>query len=125
MTSVIDIDQGARLAQVTASGTVNRTDIYSLLESLCADPRFRPQMAGLWDMRQSDPSVSLDDIRSIAIKARSMATGPCGRTAILASTDYQFGLAMQLQALVCDRPCDVGVFRRYENAVKWLCGGEE
>ena len=125
MTAVTYIDPGAQLAQVTASGPINKTDIYSLLESLCADPRFHPQMAGLWDIRQSDPSVSLNDIRCIAAKARSMATGPCGRTAIVALTDFQFGLAMQLQALVCDRPCEVGVFRRYENAVKWLCGGEE
>ena len=125
MTAVTHIDPGAQLAQVTASGPISKTDIYGLLESLCAEPRFRPQMAGLWDLRQTDPNVSLDDIRSIAAKARSMVTGPCGRTAIVALTDLQFGLAMQLQALVCDRPCEVGVFRRYENAVKWLCGGEE
>ncbi len=125
MTAVTHIDPGAQIARVTASGPISKTDIYRLLESLCADPRFRPEMAGLWDVRQTDPDVSLDDIRSIATKARSMATGPCGRTAIVALTDFQFGLAMQLQALVCDRPCEVGVFRRYENAVKWLCGGEE
>jgi len=125
MTAVTHIDPDAQLAQVTASGPMTRADIYELLESLCADPRFLPQMAGLWDVRNAEPSVSLNDIRSIATKARSMATGPCGRTAIVALTDFQFGLAMQLQALVCDRPCEVGVFRRYENAVKWLCGGSE
>jgi hypothetical protein len=125
MTAVTHIDPGAQIAQVTASGPISKTDIYGFLESLCAEPRFRPQMAGLRDVRQTDPDVSLDDIRAIAAKARSMATGPCGRTAIVALTDFQFGLAMQLQALVCDRPCEVGVFRRYENAVTWLSADNE
>ena len=125
MTAVTHIDPGAQLVRVTASGPITQADICSVLESLHVDSRFRPTMARLWDVRHTEPSVSLNDIRSIAAKARSMAAGPCGRTAIVAMTDFRFGLAMQLQALVCDRPCEVGVFRRYENAVKWLCGGEE
>ena len=104
---------------------MTRADIYELLESLCADPRFHPQMAGLWDVRNAEPSVSLNDIRNIAAKARSMATGPCGRTAVVTLTDFQFGLAMQLQARVCDRPWAGGVFRKLENAVTWLSADKE
>jgi len=125
MTAVTHIDPDAQLARVTASGPMTRADIYELLESLCVDPRFHPEMAGLWDVRNAEPSVSLNDIRSIAAKARSMATGPCGRTAIVTLTDFQFGLAMQLQGFVCDRPCEVGVFRKLENAVAWLSAEKE
>jgi hypothetical protein len=125
MTAVTHYDPGSTLARVTASGPITKTDIYQQLDALCADPRFRPEIAKLWDVRQTKPSLSLNDIRSIAAKARTMAPGPCGRTAIVALTDFQFGLAMQLQALVCDRPCEVGVFRRYENAVEWLSAERE
>jgi hypothetical protein len=60
----------------------------------------------------------------IAGRMRCVEIRDAGRTAIVASTDYVYGLAKQVQAYAERLPCEVGVFRQYENALEWVTGGE-
>ena len=117
------IDPDAGIAAITGIGNITGTEISEVLDALHADPEFQSGMAEIWDCRHAHPDVSLDDIRNMTAGGmRCVEIRDAGRTAIVASTDYVYGLAKQVQAYAERLPCEVGVFRQYENALEWVTG---
>ena len=122
MTSVTHIDPEAQLTRVLVSGTITLAEACGLVESTRAHTTF-PDTRELWDLRQTDPRLSNDDIRSIVNTAREENAARCGRAAILGATDAQYKLAKQLELIASVLACEVRVFREYNDALEWLFWG--
>jgi hypothetical protein len=76
--------------------------------------------AELIDARTAVPSLSPADVRMLVTMLRDLAADHVlGRTAVLVSTDYAYGLMRMLELLVED-VCTVRPFRALADAEAWL-----
>ena len=101
------------------SGEVTDEDFAEHMRVLLADPRFESAMPELVDLREvTGVSLSADTIPS---SARSPLHAPQARRAVVAPTDFLFGLARMYQAYRGDvGESQFSVFRTLPPALAWL-----
>ena len=94
----------------------------ALAQALYTDPRFEPGMAELWDLRSAHAPLSVAEVQEIvAIGQRGAANRGVGRTAIVTSSNLEYGVARMLQVYAEVVPAvEVEVFRELEATVQWL-----
>ena len=78
----------------------------------------------LWDFTEAGMNdFTAADVRSIAMLVESHASSrPGGRTAMVAASDFTFGLGRmyEITAETRDLPLTVAIFRTREEALAWL-----
>jgi hypothetical protein len=116
------IDEDRGLVLTTATGTLTDADILSLKALLAADPRWRPGMRELSDVRGVERlDVTTAGVRQMAAwdAAADPAIGQY-RLAIVASRDHVFGMARMYEMLTDQSVPGVSVFRDIDEAIRWL-----
>lgn len=79
----------------------------------------------LVDSRNVDPADSIDTIRRVAAIVQNNAQRlRCARTALLADSDVQYGMARMFMALTEPIHPETAVFRDYDEALTCLLEGQ-
>jgi len=119
------IDHDARVVVAVGHGVLADGDVFDYQRTVWA----RPEVAGfdeLIDMtRVTEVAMpSTDRVRALAATAAAMDGGaPRSRLAIVASTDFMYGLGRMFQThrqLDANSTKDVGIFRTMEEALTFL-----
>ena len=109
----------------TIEGETGYQDVKGYLDTLCADPLFRPGMPGLIDCRGVTSLFSIHDLRQTAADAKSRPEMQVpGRAAVLASSNLVYGLLRMYEVFNEGNPAEIRVFRKPEEALVWLKGGD-
>ena len=114
-------DRSKDLTVFTATGVLTFDEHMAVLRDLYKD---HPTRNVLWDMRgMTGERLSSDELRRMIsfIKLHEVKR-PGGKTAIVTSTDLDFGLSRMSDALGESEqlPWRIRGFRSMEEAVKWL-----
>ncbi|MDH3629336.1 MAG: hypothetical protein OES25_17000 [Acidobacteriota bacterium] len=108
-------------------GVVSDTEFVNAYREIYNSPSARPGLKELVDLR---------DVTSVQTGARAMRevtsmvhafhgdAVELMRTAVLASTDLEYGLSRMYQAIASETPEQVEVFRIAEEALDWLGEGD-
>jgi hypothetical protein len=112
------IDEARRLVLTTASGALTDSDILRLKARLVADPKRKPGMRELSDVRSIDRlEVTADGVRQMMMRdERHAAALGSYRLAIVVSHQVGYGMARMDQMLTEHILQDVRVFRDMEQA---------
>jgi hypothetical protein len=117
-----DIIMDKKLVLAKGAGVITGIDVIRHLDALTVDDRYAAPMKKLVDYRTIDSiRISLKEAYSIAqtkIKLASIFTGE--RCAFVSPMDLAYGSSRVHQALVDGAGLNTAVFRRIENALKWL-----
>jgi len=118
------IDLQLPLVYTVFSGEVTDADFVEHLRSLYADPRFDSAMPELVDLREvTEVNVSSDMIPS---SARWTLHSPYARRAVVAPTDFLFGLSRMYESYRGEMgEGQFKVFRSIQPALAWLSLKEE
>jgi len=112
-------DNGLTVHDVT--GRVTEFEMHDALEKL-----YKEELTDLllWDMSKADVShVTSETLRNFAMKSAKLGVRrEGGRTAVVAPTDLQYGLARISDVFLETEgaPFSFRVFRAREEALKWL-----
>ena len=112
------IDSERRIVYSRAWGEFTEADVVAKRQRLKADPRFDPTFRQLADFS----GVTRIAISTASIKALT-SSDPWdseARRAVFAPADAVFGMARMYEMLMCKSTSNIGVFRRFEEAEKWL-----
>ena len=111
------------LTRVTGRGNIPASDIMAMVES------FERRIAVcniIWDLREAVlKDVTPEFIQNLALKIKRLTpTGTKGRTVVVSSTDFIFGLSRMLKAMI-EYPDETKarpfmVFRNMADAEVWL-----
>jgi hypothetical protein len=115
------IEQSRDLTIITVAGIVSAQDVRATLDRLYAD---NPTRNILWDFTSADLSqLTTQDMQSIIITAKAHAPRrPGGRTALVASSEFAYGLGRMYGMLseVKQHPVLHATFRSRDEALSWL-----
>src|SRR5262245_10601393 len=116
------IDEARGLILTTASGTLTDSDILQLKARLLADPRWKPGMRELSDVRTIDRlEVTAGGVAQMALRDESDAAALASyRLAIVVSHQLVYGMARMYQLFTEQSVPNVRVFRDMEDARNWL-----
>ena len=109
----------------TLSGLASLEGLLAYQAAYLADPRRRPGMKVLTDLRALDPrDLTTDELRAIADSnaMRSERFGS-GRSAVVVSEPAAFGLMRMFQAFTEDAGFDQQLFYSMDDARRWLAAG--
>jgi hypothetical protein len=116
------IDEARGLVLTTASGTLTDSDILQLKARLAADPRWKPGLRELSDIRSIDRlDVTTKGVQQMAMRDEGDAAALASyRLAIVVSHQFVYGMARMYQMLTERTAPNVGVFQDMEEAKRWL-----
>ncbi len=116
------IDEEKGLVLTTATGALTDSDILQLKASLLADPRWKPGMRELSDVRAIDRlEVTTDGVTQMMLQDTGAAAALASyRLAIVVSHQVVYGMARMYQMLTEHNVPNVRVFRDIEEAKRWL-----
>jgi len=123
------IDQKQRLVRVRAHGILTVDDLWGYQRQMWSgtDLAGYDELVDMSDVEKID-SPSGDRVKALAeLAAKSDATGPPSRLAIIAPSPLAFGLARMYEAYrggVAGSTKQVGVFRTRDKALEFLRRGE-
>jgi len=118
--SAIHIDSAERIAWVDLAGVARRAEIVDALDHLQTHPDYRPGMDTIYDCRRADFSqVTASDLRDLAEYLAPRVAGPA-RRAIVVDRDVEYGVARMWMVYAERAPQERRVFRRLEEARRWL-----
>ncbi|GAB4457060.1 MAG: hypothetical protein Kow0031_38060 [Anaerolineae bacterium] len=122
----VRVEPGSQLTIHTVTGTVTAEDIIAALKQFYTH---QPTHRLLWDFREVDLSpLSKQHLMTILTVARSYAhSRPNGKTAIVTSGSLAYGISRMFENYteIYGHPVDHEVFKSYDDALRWLCEGEE
>lgn len=121
------IDTGRQIVRITLAGTVEGTDIAQTIQTIFADPNFRPEFDQLWDGQQIT-SLHLDvndQPQFLEIERRNSPATGSGRDIILVKrdVDYQASLVYAMRVRAGGGPRQVFVVRTEREADQILNDG--
>lgn len=116
------IDTKNELIRTTASGVLTDADLVQFKRALAADPLFHAGLREISDVRAvTDLSVTSDGVRELVKQDANQALRRnVHRLAIVTGHDLTFGTARMYQGLTSQNMPGVGVFKDYDQAVRWL-----
>ncbi|MDH3206648.1 MAG: hypothetical protein OEO79_08550 [Gemmatimonadota bacterium] len=117
-----EIDEERSIVMTTATGRLTDAELLAHKEALLADPRFRPGMKELSDIRGvEDLDVSPEGVMAAAsFDSRNSPVLETHRLGLLVSTDLVFGMARMYEMRTDGNTGGVKVFRSEEEAMLWL-----
>lgn len=117
----IDIDRILDLTTFTLSGEIKVNDPIDALGEYYKD---NPTRKAIWDFREvSGNRVSSEELRQMIMFAKQHeGLRKDGKTALVAGTDLDFGLARMADSLAAveDFSVKIRTFRSMEEAAAWL-----
>lgn len=118
----IHIGPSKHLATFVATGDLTPEEIRKALESFYKGENSPPTRNVLWDLSDARlRGFSVAEAQKIVnIVKENQKTRSGGKTAIIAPHDLEFGIARMLTSFIYDTSITFMVFRRSEQACKWL-----
>jgi hypothetical protein len=116
------VDKESGIVRSLGTGVLSVADILGYFAASRADPDYDSSMHRLMDLRAVSQLPSSEDIRSLAVFARTKAPVETARMAILASSDLAFGVSMMFKAFVGYGERLI-VVREESEAMSWLMNG--
>lgn len=96
-------------------------DITAALEGILGDPLYAHGLNVLCDIRDARPDLTPGGVRRIVDSVgRSREAGGCGKTAIVAGRDVDYGMARIAQVHLEPLGVELAVFRDLQEAELWL-----
>lgn len=122
MTIEYEIIEDKKLVLVKGSGVVTGTDVLNHLDALAADTKYAAPMKKLIDYRNIDSiRISSDEAHMIAYKKKSLLSKFAGeKVAFVSPKDAAYGTVRVHQTLLDDSGFETVVFRKIDEALKWL-----
>ena len=116
------IDKKIGLMIRTVTGELIFEEIKSAFEASLINPDFHKNMHVIWDLRNADASkLHHQDVIRIARYFESQLKKRMDyKAALVVSRDLEYGLSRMYQVAVADLPATIGIFRRIEDAKKWV-----
>jgi hypothetical protein len=110
--------------RIVGEGDYTAQDLKDLLVAAISDPRTRPGMSTLMDIRRSDATRTTSELVSMVdfLGSRRDRTVPL-RCAVVATGDLRFGLSRMVSVYLERYGVDLRVFREIESAEFWLRSG--
>lgn len=108
-------------------GEIGDAEFIESYRRLCARPDVRPGSRELVDLRDvTDMPITASAMREVAEIVETFLgdEGQTMQTAVIASTELEYGLSRMYQAFASASPEQVEVFRSPEEALAWLGLGE-
>ena len=117
-----DIITDKQLVLAKGSGVITGIDVIRHLEALAADDRYKAPMKKLVDYRTIDSIIiTSEEAYLIAQKKKKLAIIFAGeKCAFVSPRDVTYGTSRVHQALLDGTGINTEVFRRIEDALKWL-----
>ncbi len=104
----------------TARGDVTLAEIVGALRQVYEAPDYQTPSLTLFDLTSATPVLTSDQVRAVAdFVQKHRPPGP-GRAAIVASSDFTYGLGRMYEILVEEFAVDTHVFRDLAEARQWL-----
>ena len=118
----IRIDRERKLAEITASGTVDFSELKEIFMEIVGHEDWQAGFNMLCDYRKIDNlEVTSQDIDTITEWQTAMdSLIGNGKCAVVASKDSVYGMSRMWEILSSDRSQRICVFRRLNDAVLWL-----
>ncbi len=99
-------------------GVLTQALLLAHSRALAGDPRFQPSFAQLSDLREvTDITVTAPGVREAA---EASPFGAGSRRALVASSDFIFGMARMYELFRENATGEVMVFRDVHEALRWL-----
>jgi hypothetical protein len=118
MPIIINVDHEQQLVRALAIGPVTFEDIRAHVSQ--EHHWHGLSYPELIDARGAGPSLDPSEVNQLLDLVRPMANHThLGRTAVLVSTDYAFGIVGVVEKLV-EEYCEIKAFRDEDEALKWL-----
>jgi len=110
--------------RIVGEGDYTAQDLKDLLLAVIADPRTRPGMSTLMDIRQSEAKRTTDELVAMAdfLGSKRDRAVPL-RCAVVATGDLHFGLSRMVSVYLERYGVDLRVFREIEAAEYWIRSG--
>jgi len=117
-----EIDDANGWVRMVGSGVITDEEVLTYRKRLLADPRFRPSMKLLSDMRGIERvQVTAGGIRRLVHEESSHSADLAARRlAIVTDSPVAYGMARMYQMLAENVGGAIQVFRRIEDATAWL-----
>ncbi len=98
---------------------VTDRELLAHVRTLTSDPRFARDFRQLADLRDvTDVQITVSTIREMV---RLNPFGAGARRAVVITSDVVFGMARMYQILSDDSPHELQIFRKIDDALRWLC----
>ena len=110
------IDLEAGIIYAVGSGNIGAEDIESFRNELISDPRYRPDLLGLVDLRMAQLKFSGDEAQRLASWAAIVK--PVKKLAMIVGSD-SYGFARMYQAWT-ERGQDLNIFDDINSAREWI-----
>ena len=104
-------------------GPISDSDLISSYKKLLEDKKFKPGFHELADARKAGLSgITGEGFHRLSSMVESHLAGKCKefKTAIIAPTDFHFGMSRMYQIISDEKIENVMVFREPSEAIKWL-----
>ena len=125
MPIILKVDKANSLTIFTMIGEINIDEIHDAIKSFWQAQELT--LGALWDVRHAKlTDLESSDVERIAASIRQYAhrfeERNTGKTAIVASSDLQFGLSRILGTFyeIEDIPTPLKIFRNMDEAMEWL-----
>ena len=114
-----DIDVAHRILRVRFWGSLSNQDLLDADTQLRSEVDFRPDFDEIINARGADWSaLTAEGIRSLTARPVIFAAG--SRRAIVADTDFGFGMARMFELQRGEKAGEIRVFRDLVEAERWL-----
>ena len=109
------------ILRIVGEGDYTAQDLKDLLVAAISDPRTRPGIPTLMDIRRSEATRTTDELVSIVdfLGSKRDRSVPL-RCAVVATGDLRFGLSRMVSVYVERYGVDLRAFRDIESAELWL-----
>jgi len=112
------------MLRIVGEGDYTAQDLKDLLVAAISDPRTRPGIPTLMDIRRSEATRTTDELVSIVdfLGSKRDRSVPL-RCAVVATGDLRFGLSRMVSVYLERYGVELRVFRDVESAEAWLRSG--
>jgi len=112
------------MLRIVGEGDYTVRDLKDLLVAALSDPRTRPGIPTLMDIRRSEAARTTEELVSLVdfLGSKRDRTVPL-HCAVVATSDLRFGLSRMVSVYLERYGVDLRVFREIEAAELWLRSG--
>jgi hypothetical protein len=115
------VDEETGILHLKRSGEVTAAEDAASFQARLADPAVTVGIPVLVDATGIEPADSVKRVRCMAERVvRNASRLKCGPTAILVSSDVEYGMARMFMALTEPVHPQTNVFRDANEAIEWL-----
>jgi len=116
------LSQDKNIVTIVVSGPVTLEDCVRSVDGLLGEDKLRPGTQLIVDATGLKPRLSNDDLRDLASHVKTLASGRLSSVAIIAPSDFVFGLSRVFSTYASVQGCNIAAFRTQKTAWGWLQG---